>query len=148
MAVLHGEVACQTTSFGPLKVRSGAHGALVRIEQITGPPHPPSREWGTDRPGRSFESVGGARHAMEPRVDLHDEAGERFAKYLVRHLTDAAAAGRFERLVLVASPGFLGALRQYLPENLRAKVVGEIDKDLTASPAERLNEALAEVLPL
>ena len=40
--------------------------------------NPPTREQGTDRPGRSSASVGVARSAME-ETDWHDIAEERFA---------------------------------------------------------------------
>src|SRR5262249_36757429 len=48
------------------------------VEQILERDNPPTREQGTDRPGRAFASVGAGRSAME-EADWHQIAEERFA---------------------------------------------------------------------
>jgi protein required for attachment to host cells len=121
---------------------------LIHVEQVVAPRDPPSRDWGTDRPGRSYESVGGARHAIDPRADPHGQAEERFAQEISRRLAAAGKTARFERLILVAPPRFLGLLRRFLPDDLRGKVVGELAKDLTGAPPERLTEGLGHLLAL
>ena len=45
----------------------------------------------TDRPGRSFESKGNMRHAMQPRVDPHRQAAERFVERVAKALTAACS---------------------------------------------------------
>ena len=94
-------------------------------------PDPPSRDLGTDRPGRVAESVGGARHAVEPRTDPHRDEKRRFARELAERLDRAAAEGAYTRLILVAPPQMLGDLRDVLTSRTRALVAAEIDKDLT-----------------
>ncbi len=90
-----------------------------------------TREIGTDRPGRSQESVGGARHAMEPRVDWHRFAKEQFAHQVAQALEDAALKKKYQALIVVAPPRTLGDLRGAIGKHTRALVVGEIAKDLT-----------------
>ena len=64
----------------------------------------------------------------------------------------AAAAARLNRLVLggkvaalfiVADPRTLGELRRHLHEATKAKLVGDLAKDLTGSSVEKIEAALA-----
>ena len=106
---------------------------------------PPSRESGRDRPGRVHESVGAARHAIEPRSDPHEAAKTEVARRLVARLAQAAGEGRFGRVALVAPPAFLGELRAALPPALAQAVLGTLDKDLTRHPPAAVIEQLARL---
>jgi protein required for attachment to host cells len=95
------------------------------------------------------ESTTGPSHAGEdakkprrPRVPRHHRAG--FAEEMAAWLYKAAHRGRFERLVLVAPPKALGALRAKLHKEVAAKVVGEIPKTLTSHPVDQIERALAD----
>src|SRR5258708_7968114 len=83
--------------------------------------NPPTREQGTDRPGRSAASLGAARSAFE-EVDWHHLAKERFASELAETLYRHVHANRFERLVVIAPPKILGDLRRAF----HAEVAGRI----------------------
>jgi protein required for attachment to host cells len=95
------------------------------------------------------ESTTGPSHAGEEpkRPDAHEfhattESG--FAEEMAAWLYKAAHRGRFERLVLVAPPKALGALRAKLHKEVAAKVVGEIPKTLTSHPVDQIERALAD----
>jgi protein required for attachment to host cells len=109
--------------------------------------HGHARDLRSDRPGRSFESVGHARHAEEPRTDPHREAKRHFAKQICDFVEKGAGDGQFDQLVLIAPPQMLGDLRAYLGPKSAPCVAAEVDKDLTQLPegelATRLHEALA-----
>jgi protein required for attachment to host cells len=105
-----------------------------------------SKEIASDRPGRSFDSAGEGRHAMEPSTDPQRHAKYAFAGDLAKHLQKAAGENRFERLVLIAAPKTLGDLRQLLPDVVRKKIVAEIDKDLTKVPTRDLADHLDPAL--
>lgn len=107
-----------------------------------------SKEIGSDRPGRAFDSAGQGRHAMAPSTDPQRYAKFAFARELVERLEDALHGGRFQHLVLVAAPKTLGDLRELLPPPVKAKVVAELDKDLTHVPVRDLPRHLASVLKL
>jgi protein required for attachment to host cells len=108
-----------------------------------------SKDIASDRPGRSFDSSGlGGRHAMEPPTDPQRYAKYEFARELAEHLEEAVHAHRFNRLVLVAAPKTLGDLRELLPDPVKARVVAEIDKDLTGVPLRDLPKHLETVLKL
>ncbi|WEX10810.1 host attachment protein [Chelativorans sp. AA-79] len=107
--------------------------------------HKPLRRIMADRPGRSFESHGARRSAMEYRSDPVRDRQRRFASMLSKHLQYHHAAGEFDRLAVVAEPRMLGIVRQTLPAALREVVVSEIGKDLTKLPADELYAALAGI---
>jgi protein required for attachment to host cells len=107
---------------------------------------PPTHELVTDRPARTYESKGHARHAKGDKVDPHRELKRGFAKSVGKALQARLADGRFERLVVVAPPPALGDLREALPKNVRAKVVGEVAQDLVKTPKSRLWPHLENVL--
>jgi len=94
----------------------------------------PTRDIGTERPGRVHESADVARHAMEPRVDWHRFAKEQFAKSVAMALEDAAKRKQYDALILVAPPQALGDLRAVLGQHASALVENEIGKDLTNIP--------------
>lgn len=109
--------------------------------------HRHSRDVGTDRPGRSVDSVGHARHSEDAGVDLHRGEKERFARRLAAHIEDRARQDSFDTLLIVASPRTLGALRPALgPETLK-RLIREIDKDLTKLPFAELAAKLRAAIP-
>jgi protein required for attachment to host cells len=88
-----------------------------------------------DRPGRVHERRGQVRHAMEPSTAADERGREGFASELVARLREGSEAG-FD-LLLVAPPAMLGTLRAQLDNELRGRVVAELDKDLTkVAPAD------------
>jgi protein required for attachment to host cells len=108
----------------------------------------PSREIGSDQPGRAFDSAGFGRHAMEPPTDPHRYEKQRFANAIAGILDDARSKGVFDRLVVVAPPQALGDLRSQLSEGLRKVVAAELAKDLTKVPVHQLADHLREIVAL
>ena len=139
-----------------------ADGARARILENDGPghglhavnglvfhgDHASTHEIVSDRAGRSHSSVGPGRSAIEAHSDPHRELKKTFAHTLADALAHGLAQKSYDRLVIVAPPSALGDLRAALPEAVRAKVTGEIAKDLTKTPNGELVEHLQGVLPL
>src|SRR3954464_8611167 len=103
-----------------LRNRGNAQRPRLVVERILEHDNPPTREQGTDRPGRSNASVGVARSAME-ETDWHHIAEERFAGELAEALYRHAQAKRFEKLVIIAPPKALGSLRKVLHAEVIAR---------------------------
>lgn len=112
---------------GPLSLVSGQVFAEAEARR-------PTRETGSDRPGRVYESADSARHAMAPRVDWRRFAKEQFARGIAGILEEAALDKKYEALVLVAPPRVLGDLRSALGRHTAALVTREIARDLTNLP--------------
>jgi protein required for attachment to host cells len=105
----------------------------LKTRQVYEQPDAKTRELGTDKPGRSFSSVGAGRSALE-QTDWHDQEEQRFLHNLLGHLEVALNAGQAKSLVLVAPPRALGVLRPAYSHAVRAALRGEIDKDFVKLP--------------
>jgi protein required for attachment to host cells len=109
---------------------------------------PPTRELGSDKPGRSQQRGVSGRHAFQPHVDWHRFEKEKFSREMAALLDAAAERGAFDRLVLIAPPRTLGDLRSALGAKARTKVHAEIDKDLTHVAIQELPDYLGDVVAL
>jgi protein required for attachment to host cells len=137
-----------------------ADGARARILQNDGPgkglhevkglvfhgDHASTHEIMSDREGRSHSSVGPGRSAIESHSDPHRELKKKFAHQLADALAHGLQQKAYDRLVIVAAPSALGDLRAALSEQVRAKVTGEVAKDLTKTPDGEVAEHLRDVL--
>jgi protein required for attachment to host cells len=104
------------------------------------------RRLGTDRAPTVNESVGPARHSIEPHTSAREKISHAFARRIADELERGRGRRRFGRLILVAPAKFLGALHESLGAALRDSVAGELNKDLTALPVARLQERLMPLL--
>ena len=105
------------------------------------------RDITTDLPGRSFDSKGNARHAMEPTTDPKHELAIEFARTIARHLDAARVKRGYEQLVIVAAPSFLGLLREQLNNTCRKLVAFELNKNLVQQTPEEIRSHLPKLLP-
>ena len=103
--------------------------------------NPPSREQGTDQPGRMSDGPSSHRSAVE-EVDWHRIAKERFADEISERLYKMAHRGDFEEIVLIAPPLVLGEMRKKLHKEVESKVLGEVAKTLTGHPVYEIEKIL------
>ncbi|MES2505051.1 MAG: host attachment protein [Myxococcota bacterium] len=106
-------------------------GHLNELEVLT---HPETRMHGrdlvTDRPGSGSSFSGNGRSSMEPPATPQQNEAEHFAIEVARFLDLAHRKGSFQQLHIVASPAFLGLLRNTLHAETKKAVGVEVDKDL------------------
>lgn len=113
-----------------LRNRGSAQMPDLAVEAVREQDNPPTREQGSDRPGRLVGADGLRRSASE-ETDLHDLGETRFSASIAESLYPGPPTGPFEHLVLVAPPAALGTLRRHLHESVAQRVLGEIPKTLT-----------------
>jgi len=101
-----------------------------------------THEQGTDAPGRSINSVGNKRSAME-QTDWHAQDEQRFLADLAKRLDTAVTAGETKSIIMVAPPRALGVLRQAYSDGLRGALKAEIDKDFVRMPVHEIEKKLA-----
>jgi len=120
---------------------------LVAIERLvfTGD-HAATHDIVDDREGRTHESHGPGRSAIDARTDPHRELKRTFAHHLADMLARELDGGAYNRLVIVAAPVTLGDLRKLLSPSVAAKVTGELHKDLTKTPNSEISKHLGDVL--
>jgi protein required for attachment to host cells len=107
---------------------------LVTERVMAGEDNPPSREQGTDKPGRAFNGAHStARSAMEP-TDWHEIEEHHFAERAAKAL-EVIVRERGATAVVIAAPArTLSDLRRSLHPDVKARVIAEIDKDFTKMP--------------
>ncbi|MCC6624750.1 MAG: host attachment protein [Deltaproteobacteria bacterium] len=113
---------------------------LETLLPLEGRVHPQSRVKVKDlvESNRGAQSAGGQHGRFERHTDPHDIEADRFARELAEMLTTARAERRFERLVLVAPPAFLGRLRAELDGPCGRSIVAEIAHDWTTLSTDEL----------
>jgi protein required for attachment to host cells len=124
-----------------LRNEGSAIAPSLKTEQVFEIDNPPTREQGTDKPGRSFASVGGRRSAME-QADWHEIEEQRFAKDVADKLQTLVREKTIEALVIAAAPSFLASLRKSLHQEVEKRVIAEFDKDLTNRPVNEIEKVL------
>jgi protein required for attachment to host cells len=104
--------------------------------------NPPTREQGTDRPGRLFGSDGVSRTSVG-ETDFHQLAEQKFAERIADDLYRMGHAQEFAALVVVAPPRMLGDLRAALHPEVTERIVAEIPKDLAGHPLPEITRLLS-----
>lgn len=119
--------------------RSGARilenkGPRKRLELLQQIEHPEGRlknhEINSDKSGRGFDGKGVEHHAYSNEHAPTEHVAEQFAKQLSEVLEHGRTRRRFDKLVLVAEPRFLGNLRAAIPAQTAALISATMDKDL------------------
>lgn len=108
----------------------------------------PSGELVSDRSGRSFDSTGQGRHAMEQSSDPHEHQQKIFALEIAKLLDQKRNEKAYDQIIIVATPKMLGTMRQALNKATSQLVVGEINKDLTKSSVDELSAHLDDLIKL
>ncbi|QBK31291.1 host attachment protein [Roseitalea porphyridii] len=114
--------------------------------------NPPTREQGTDTPGRFNDGApssrampagsAGAHRSAVQETDWHRLEKDRFARQVAECLYKYAHAGRFEHLVIAAAPHVLGEIRKELHKEVADRVIAEVDKDLTNHEVDKIEKLL------
>lgn len=105
--------------------------------------NPPDREQGSDQPGRAFSSVGPGRSAFD-ETNFHLLEQERFAVQMAELLKKRALNNEFDKLIVVAPPRTLGAMRKHYHKQVEQRLVGEIGKDLTGHPVSEIEKIILQ----
>lgn len=115
----------------------------LRTERVLVEVNPPTREQGSDQPGRAFASVGARRSAMED-ADWHEIEEQRFAREIADALHRIVRERKVKALVVIAPPRTLAELRHSFHSEVKNRIVAEIDKDLTKMPIYEIEKHLAK----
>ena len=118
----------------------GLHPHLTVIREMS-EVNPPTREQGSDRPGRFNDGPSPHRSAVA-ETDWHRAAKTQFADEIAAKLYRAAHRGDFDEVVLIAPPLVLGEMRKKLHKEVSDKVVGEFARTLTNHTVDEIEKSL------
>ena len=116
--------------------------ANLVTERVFVDENPPTHEQGTDRPGRGFMAAGAPRRSAMETTDWHEIEERHFAQRVSIALESLVRERAAPALVIVAPPRTLADLRSALHDDVRAKVILEINKDLTNVPVREIEKHL------
>jgi protein required for attachment to host cells len=114
----------------------------LEVEAVLRQENPPTREQGTDRPGRVHSRIGPRRSSVE-ETDWHRIAEDRFAAEIAAALYRLSHTSHFHRLIVVAPPKVLGALRQEFHKEVRDRVEAEVPKEVASYSINDIKSELA-----
>lgn len=126
----------------------GPSAALREIETLA---HPESRlheqKLTSDLPGKSFDSHGQGRHAMEAKMSPKQQERLNFVNQICNRLDSAVGQGRYQQLILVATPSLLGLLRKHVGTDTEKRITYQLDKNIAQLSAEQIRQRLPDRLP-
>ena len=85
-------------------------------------------------------------HTAEPNVTKESHDAEQFSREIGRVLADACDAHRYDSLVVVAPPDFLGRLRRALPERVERCVSRQLNREITNWDSAQVEAYLKQAL--
>lgn len=98
---------------------------------------------GNEGAGMAHNAKAGAPNKLyQPAQTPDQHAADLFAKDVATYLLKAHNEGRYQQLMISASPDFLGVLRTKLDPQVQKLVTSEFNKDYTHSNAQQLREQL------
>lgn len=122
-----------------------ANGELLEVADFVHPDAHHADRGHRDRLPRAHQSVGGARHGIEPRTSTEEKIRHEFAAELSDFLNEARVANRYDNLVLMAAPAFLGSVRSELDPQVARMVTHALDKQITDASMDRIREELSHL---
>jgi len=115
----------------------------LKAESVFAHPNPSTHEQGSDRAGRAFAGAANPRRASMETPDWHDIEEHRFAREVAGALETLVRRVDSPALVVVAPARTLSELRQAFHNDVKRRIVAEIDKDLTKHPVYEIEKHLA-----
>jgi len=100
----------------------------------------------SDRPGSGRSSAHAMPATKEPHLAHKELEAIEFARVLDDYLREAAEQKKFNSLILVAPPHFLGLLRDQLSPGVARTVSGSVGKDLVYMDRQAICQHVVKVL--
>lgn len=114
----------------------------LKTERVFVDENPPTHEQGSDRPGRAFKRAGTNLRSGMGDTDWHELEAHRFAHRVASALEQLVRTRNVKALVIAAPPRTLADLRQSFHADVKARILAEIDKDLTKHPVAEIERHL------
>jgi protein required for attachment to host cells len=114
----------------------------LKVERVLTHPSPPTRDQGSDQPGRVFKRAGTNLRSGTETTDWHDLEEHRFAREVADALVKLVRESATKGLVVVAPARTLADLRKAFHDDVKKTIIAEIDKDLTKHPVLEIEKQL------
>jgi len=115
----------------------------LKTEQVFVDRNPATHDQGTDKPGRlSAGSNARDRRSAVEATDWHELEEHRFARMVAEEFEKLVRERRVKAVIIAAPPRTLAELRQALHGDVKARIMAEVDKDLTKHPVYEIERHL------
>ena len=104
-----------------------------KIKEVIDLTHPEGRlheqQLTTDLPGKDANKGAPGKHAFQDEIEPKQQQAIDFAKRVAKYIDDALNEKKFEQLMVVAEPSFLGILRKQFTDEVKELISFELDKN-------------------
>jgi protein required for attachment to host cells len=125
-----------------LRNAGDANAPNLTTEHVFTDDNPPTREQGSDRPGRAFKRAATNLRSGVEMTDWHELEKERFARRVASALERLVRAEGVDEVIIVAPPRTLAELRRAFHADVQKHIVAEVAKDLTSHPVWEIEKHL------
>lgn len=114
----------------------------LTTERVFTDENPPTREQGTDRPGRAFKRAATNLRSSMEMTDWHELEKEHFAGRVASAMEQLVRRKNVKAIIIVAPPRTLAELRHVFHADVKNRIIAEVDKDLTKHPVSEIEKHL------
>ena len=114
----------------------------LKVERVLTQDNPATHEQGSERPGRASKGAGTNRRSGLEATDWHDIEEHKFARDVAAALEGVVRSNGVKALIVVAPARTLADLRRAFHDDVKKKIIAEIDKDLTKHPVYEIEKHL------
>jgi protein required for attachment to host cells len=114
----------------------------LKAERVFANDNPPTREQGTDHPGRGFKRAGTNRRSSMEATDWHELEKHHFAQRTAAAMEKLVRDRKVQTLVIIAPPRTLSDLRHAFHPDVKSRILAEINKDLTKHTVSEIEKHL------
>jgi protein required for attachment to host cells len=123
------------------------HGRLEPVlGEVSSGLHHHRQDIESDKPGRTFASTGGGRHAYESKHDPKKLEKHDFVRAIAQAIDQALERHAYDRLVVVAPERSVGEFRTLASEKVKRTVWREVQKDFANLTEPELAKHLVPLL--
>ena len=115
---------------------------FLKTETVFQDENPLTHEQGSERPGHLAKGFDASRRSAVEPVDWHHLEEHRFTRKVAAAMEEVVRSRNVPALVIVAPPKTLADLREALHADVKARVIAEINKDLTKHPVSEIETHL------
>jgi len=101
-----------------------------------------------NKPGRTFDSMGSARHGIEPHTDRREVERQDFSAKILEILCEGSRQNKFEKFILIADPKMLGIINHHLDKHLAAKLEKSFPKNFAEMEFNEIKEHVLGMIEL
>jgi len=112
----------------------------LKTEAVFEHENPSTHLQGSDRPGRVSKASHSSQRSAVEATDWHELEESRFVRQVAGAAERLIRSEQSTQLIVVAPPRTLAELRTAFHDDVKRRIIGELDKDLTKHPVDEIEK--------